>query len=64
MSKMREIILFCFHLLGYSELVAVLFMYQDNVFWHSVVSTVKKGESSPSGGRVVRMGRCYLRGHL
>ena len=51
--KMREKILLCFNLLGYSELVAVLFMYQDSVFWHSVGSTMKKGESSPRGGGVV-----------
>ena len=39
-------------------------MDRDSVFWHSVVSSTKKGESSPSGGGVVRMGRCYLRDRL
>lgn len=61
---MREKNFFCFNLLGYSELVTVLFMDRDSVFWHSVVSSTKKGESSPSGDGVVRMGRCYLRDRL
>ena len=39
-------------------------MDRDSVFWRSVVGTTKKGESSPSAGGAVRMGRCYLRDRL